>query len=422
MLGKQWLSRYDSIDLRGSAIERSQDRQRKLNGINSWYFDQVIESLPLMLQAALLLLGCALSKYLWEINTTVAAVVVGVTSFGVLFYLFILVAGMASLDCPYQTPLSNLIRRSFRWACNLFIRRATLYSVYSVWCGGCCGVSGWGTVCCALLLPPVLLIALTIDVLQPPFHILVKLARSVYAWYGSPVPGQVLDSWVTELDFHCVSWILRTSSDITIKELAIDFLKTILLPSTLNSSTNATILANSFNIFSSCFVVGNADRIFANGLEHLAGTSAMCVLLTYSSVLTTEPSSAAIGNVRHQYERVFANSKMASRPLPVLVRVVHALLDWNWNSMTIDWRRHNPPVDELIPFSRALSQVAQSHYKTHHSSVPAWMIKFVFRFLSQKPLPPTSVVVDCLTLIAIELECEISDVNGMEFTERCVVS
>ena len=80
MLGKQWLNKYDSIDLRGSAIERSRDRQRKLNGIKAWYFDQVIGSLPVMLQAALLLLGCALSKYLWEIHTTVAAVVIGAFS------------------------------------------------------------------------------------------------------------------------------------------------------------------------------------------------------------------------------------------------------------------------------------------------------------------------------------------------------
>ena len=77
MLGKQWLNRYESVDMRGSAIKRSQNRQRKLDGINDWYFDRVMESLPLMLQAALLLLGCALSRYLWEINTTVALVVLG---------------------------------------------------------------------------------------------------------------------------------------------------------------------------------------------------------------------------------------------------------------------------------------------------------------------------------------------------------
>ena len=62
MLGKQWLNRYESVNMRGSAIERSRNRQWKLDGIDSWYFDHVMESLPLMLQVALLLLGCALSQ------------------------------------------------------------------------------------------------------------------------------------------------------------------------------------------------------------------------------------------------------------------------------------------------------------------------------------------------------------------------
>ena len=110
MLGKQWLNRYASTELRGTAIERSQNRQRKLDGIVTWYFDYVMESLPLMLQVALLLLGCALSRYLWEINTTVASVVLGVTSAGVISYMFIIVVGTASESCPYQTPGSNVLR------------------------------------------------------------------------------------------------------------------------------------------------------------------------------------------------------------------------------------------------------------------------------------------------------------------------
>jgi len=101
MLGKQWLNRYASLNIRGSAIERSQNRQRKLDGIAAWYFDHVLESLPLILQFALLLLGGALSLYLWGINTTVALVVIGVASFGVAFYAFIVIAGTASVSCPY---------------------------------------------------------------------------------------------------------------------------------------------------------------------------------------------------------------------------------------------------------------------------------------------------------------------------------
>ena len=110
MLGKQWLNRCTPVDTRGTIIQRSQHRQRKFDGIRNWYFDHVMEALPLMLQAALLLLGCALSRYLWEIDTTVASVVLGFTAFGVLFYLFIVIAGVVSENCPYQTPAANFIR------------------------------------------------------------------------------------------------------------------------------------------------------------------------------------------------------------------------------------------------------------------------------------------------------------------------
>jgi hypothetical protein len=48
-----------------------------------WHFHLAIESLPVMLQLALLLFGCALSQYLWRINRTVAGIVVAVTVLGV---------------------------------------------------------------------------------------------------------------------------------------------------------------------------------------------------------------------------------------------------------------------------------------------------------------------------------------------------
>ena len=110
VLGKQWLNQYASVDMRGTAIERSQNRQRKLSGIVARYIDYAMESLPLMPRAALLLLGCELSLYLWEVNTTIASVVLGVTSFSAALYLFIVMAGAVSVSCPYHTPASHVLR------------------------------------------------------------------------------------------------------------------------------------------------------------------------------------------------------------------------------------------------------------------------------------------------------------------------
>ncbi|KAF9645647.1 hypothetical protein BDM02DRAFT_480916 [Thelephora ganbajun] len=130
MLGKQWLTRYVSVDVRGSAIERSQHRQRKLNGIITWYFEYVMEFLPIMLQLSLLLLGCALSQHLWAMDTTIASVVLGATAFGVLAYTLIVIMGMLSENCPYQTPGSHIIR--YLWRKSQSLRRLldTTYSSF----------------------------------------------------------------------------------------------------------------------------------------------------------------------------------------------------------------------------------------------------------------------------------------------------
>lgn len=109
MLGKQWISRHRR-NRGGSAVEKSRDRQRKLDGLENWCFPVVIESLPVMLQFALFLLGCALSRFLWMISRAVAGVAIATTLLGVVAYICFTVAATLFYNCPYQTPASLLIR------------------------------------------------------------------------------------------------------------------------------------------------------------------------------------------------------------------------------------------------------------------------------------------------------------------------
>jgi len=122
MFGKQWVSRYIR-NRGGSAADKSRNRQRKLDGFEKWYFHLVIESLPVMLQFALLLFGCALSQYLWTINHTVARVAIAVTAFGVVAYVLFTLAAIVSYNCPYQTPPSLIIRVLIRHFPQIFTQR-----------------------------------------------------------------------------------------------------------------------------------------------------------------------------------------------------------------------------------------------------------------------------------------------------------
>ena len=75
-----------------------------------------MESLPVMLQFALLLFGVALAVFLWDLNVSVAEVVLVVTSAGFAFYACIVVIATKFNDCPFQTPLSVLLPKIRPWA------------------------------------------------------------------------------------------------------------------------------------------------------------------------------------------------------------------------------------------------------------------------------------------------------------------
>jgi hypothetical protein len=113
VLGKQWLSHYKSNNIHGSLEDRGKHRQRKLNGLEAWGFHAVLQSFPVLLQISLLLFGLAISAFVWSQQGALAITVVVSTAFGVLFYAFVLVASLKSRQCPFQTPVSSVIR----WLC-----------------------------------------------------------------------------------------------------------------------------------------------------------------------------------------------------------------------------------------------------------------------------------------------------------------
>ena len=116
MFGKQWLNRYASVE-RGSIIDHGRDQRWKMEGMVTWQFGLVMECLPLMLQAALLLLGYALSHHLFFINKVVGSVVIGFSTFGLLFYFLIVSAATLSYNCPFQTPLPLALRFLVHFDC-----------------------------------------------------------------------------------------------------------------------------------------------------------------------------------------------------------------------------------------------------------------------------------------------------------------
>ena len=116
VLGKQWILYYTRATTWGNIVDRGKERQVKLVGLQKWGLHLIMESLPVMLQFALLLFAIALAVYLWDLNVSIAEVVLGAASVGLVFYACITVAATIWSDCPFQTPLSVILPKVLPWA------------------------------------------------------------------------------------------------------------------------------------------------------------------------------------------------------------------------------------------------------------------------------------------------------------------
>ena len=182
-----------------------------------------------MLQAALFLLGCVLSQYLWEMNTTIASVILGVTSLGTPFYLFIVMTGSAFASYPYQAPGSCITQSttsalvSATLSIALTFRHAFRSSVivgvfqsnaeyYKPWWSRPEIKGFFGTVLKEL--PPALA-SDSIHLGQAMVWPLVALGNQAYTQLSNVLstPTHRLDQQRALLDLDCIFWTLQTSLD-----------------------------------------------------------------------------------------------------------------------------------------------------------------------------------------------------------------
>ena len=312
MLGKQWVNRY-LRNRGGSAADKSRDRQRKLDGLGGWYFHLAIESLPVMLQAALLLLGCALSRYLWMVSRTIAGMILTITLFGVAIYIFLTLAATFYYDCPYQTPPSILIRIIIKYltrsdtafACSLrsFIApfpliknlgRALKYLRFGVRCM----LGSFG--CIPDVAVEVGLIPLAAAAASP-----TRIFEDVS-----------LDWDICDADARCISWVLGSTTDIDVIFSTVRFAADMIWYPEIVGALSPNILAE---LLSDCLL----DRqVIPSKSEH-ASSIGMALASVLSIQLNMEPEDRGLKGL---CERITSNVRYTSSSKPLFRLVVAVII------------------------------------------------------------------------------------------------
>ena len=426
MLGKQWLNRCMPVDTGGTIIQRSQHRQRKFDGIVNWYFDNVMEALPLMLQAALLLLGCALSRYLWEINTTVASVVLGFTTFGLFFYLFIVIAGAVSENCPYKTPAANfvghipaaishtpiLLHRSVQ-SISHFIRvilrrvqdplqrvpnifhhpplslgvlRSGFYlaSEQSVTLDAltwACDELRNPTfiylpdipkILVTVIILPVLLVA---DLCGTIIWILISFTNWVRQDQLEQHTEQTTERQIVAhvSDLRCILWTLQTSVDGPVRRSALEYLATI----TMDNFNPTQAVASWFDIFLNCIQLANGNVTIIQGYELLAERFSLFCLHILSHVVVAAPLPKVLEDVRQRFTGTFrSETNFGDLPISHTLGIIQSVFCSNRRNTflmrplaswavgwRVQWNDYQPSGSEYAIVTPALVKFAQFGYK-----------------------------------------------------------
>ena len=280
VLGKQWINRYIR-NHGGSAADKSRDRQRKLDGFEKWHFRFVIESLPIALQLAVLLLTCALSLYLWTISRTIAGMILAFTLLGLSIYVFLTLVATIYSNCPYQTPPSIIIRTIIGHLShsNTTLARSLRSLIVSF--------------------PPIPTLR------KFPRHLRLGVRHVVGAFGCAPVitmgmehiplaivtaaPTRVFEDIVVDwdeckVDVRCISWVLNSTTDIDVIFSAVRFAADMTWYPEIAGELSSHILADLFFdcLSDGCIIPGKSEEAISTG---------MTLVSVLSVQLSTEPES-----------------------------------------------------------------------------------------------------------------------------------
>ena len=217
--------------------------------------------------------------------------------------------------------------------------------------------------------------------------------------WGQPdvVRGSV-DARKTVLDHRCIFWMLCTSLDKYVHLLALKF-----LAATPMTHFDHGLLSTCVDILVGCVSTFGDRLTVTEGMEELTEASALCSIHGLSYLATMDPESTVFDDVQQRYITNFPSKANFEGFQPYYFSVLHNVLHPRARSK-IQWKDYDPFSIGHV----AISNLARYRYqRAQPQKVPRWTLHFALHCLSQDPLPPLSVMVDCLSVVAIDLGCTV---------------
>ena len=190
---------------------------------------------------------------------------------------------------------------------------------------------------------------------------------------------------------------------------------------TTSARFDPTLIAGCLDILIGCIRVTGEKVTIVPGSEQLAKVSALCCLHTLSHLTAVD---RRVEDIHDRYAGVFPpKADFSGLPFSHTLGAIHsvfyqsprlrAALPTHTDEIAffrrtpqvqrVQWTDYKPSNNEHIIVARALAKLARFEYRrSGRKKVPRWLLRFASHSLSQDPLPPTSAVVSCLLIIAID--------------------
>lgn len=125
---KQWLNEYSS-GASGTSRPVARVRQYRLNNLRTWRVEDIIGTIPILLQLALALFLSGMLILLWTLHDTVAAIASTLVSLLAIFTVVTTLLPLLNPKCSYLTPQIRAVNAAWQpkryayWVCDSMLRK-----------------------------------------------------------------------------------------------------------------------------------------------------------------------------------------------------------------------------------------------------------------------------------------------------------